>query len=157
VSFDLGDYKEVSERVADLFEKHPDARLRPANPEQPFQVVVIGDKTFIAYAAECYRSDDDKNPSIGVAWEPFPGTTPYTKNSELQNAETSAWGRAIIAAGASTARQGIASAGEVRNRRAESGQPTSSGGKKCAACGESLAGSKAVKHASGELVHERCA
>lgn len=150
-------YKDVPTRIADFKAKHPEGCLRPLNPEQPYDVVTVGSQFFIVYAAAAYRSPDDPTPGVGVAWEPFPGKTPYTANSELQNAETSAWGRAIIAAGASTARQGIASAGEVRNRRAESGQPTSGGGKKCAACGESLAGSKAVKHASGELVHERCA
>jgi hypothetical protein len=35
------------------------------------------------------------------------------------NAETSAWGRAIIAVGAADSRKGIASAEEVRNRAAE--------------------------------------
>jgi hypothetical protein len=54
-----------------------------------------------------------------MAWEVFPGRTPYTRGSELQNAETSAWGRAIIAVGASDSKRGIASREEVRNRQAE--------------------------------------
>ena len=55
-----------------------------------------------------------------MAFEPFPGRTPYTRGSELQNAETSAWGRAIVAAlAADTNRAGVASADEVRNRRAD--------------------------------------
>lgn len=58
-------------------------------------------------------------PGIGVAWEPFPGRTPYTKDSELMNAETGAWGRAIMAALAADAKKGIASAQEVRNRSAD--------------------------------------
>jgi hypothetical protein len=49
----------------------------------------------------------------------FPGRTPYTKGSELQNAETSAWGRAIVAVGAADTKKGIASSEEVRNRRGE--------------------------------------
>jgi hypothetical protein len=40
----------------------------------------------------------------------------------LQNAETAAWGRAIVAALAADTRAGIASQQEVRNRRAEHGQ-----------------------------------
>lgn len=116
------DYKEVPERIADLKAVHPDARLRPVNPEKPFDIVTIGDKTFIVYAAACYRDADDQLPGIGVAWEPFPGRTPYTKDSELMNAETSAWGRAIVAALRSESKS-IASAEEVRNRQAEQSQP----------------------------------
>jgi hypothetical protein len=57
--------------------------------------------TFIAYTCAAYRTADDQRPGIGVAWEPFPGQTPYTAASELMNAETSAQGRAIVAALAS--------------------------------------------------------
>jgi hypothetical protein len=74
---------------------------------------------FIVYAAAAYRTPDDPRPGIGIAWEPFPGRTPYTAASELMNAETSAWGRAIIAVGASDSKPGIASRDEVRTRRAE--------------------------------------
>lgn len=112
------DYKEVPERIADLKKVHPDARLRPVNPDKPFGVVTLGDKTFIVYAAACYRDADDPLPGIGVAWEPFPGRTPYTRDSELMNAETSAWGRAIVAALRSESKA-IASAEDVRNRRAD--------------------------------------
>lgn len=119
MAFDLpADYKQVPERIADLKEKHPDARLRPVNPDKPFEIVTVGDRTFVVYAAACYRDADDPLPAIGVAWEPFPGRTPYTKDSELMNAETSAWGRAIVAALRSESKA-IASAEDVRNRRAD--------------------------------------
>ncbi len=39
------------------------------------------------------------SPGIGTAWEIVPGTTNFTRGSELQNLETSAWGRAIGALG----------------------------------------------------------
>lgn len=117
MSFELPKtYKDVAQRIADLKALHPDAILRPANPDHPFEVVTIGDKTFVAYAAACYRTPNDPLPAIGVAWEPFPGRTPYTRDSELMNAETSAWGRAIVAALRSESRS-IASADEVRNRQ----------------------------------------
>jgi hypothetical protein len=67
--------------------------------------------------AYAYRTPDDQRPGTGLAWEPCPGKTPYTKDSELQNAETSAIGRAIIMVGASDAKK-VASANEVRNRQA---------------------------------------
>ena len=72
---------------------------------------------FLVYAAVAYRSADDVLPGIGCAWDPS-GMTPYTKNSELQNAETSAWGRAIVASLASESKA-VASAEDVRNRQAE--------------------------------------
>ena len=74
---------------------------------------------FIAYTAEAYRGPDDQAPGVGAAWEIYPGRTPYTLGAELMNAETSAWGRAIIAVGASDSKRGIASREEVRNRQAE--------------------------------------
>ena len=43
----------------------------------------------------------------------------FTKDSELQNAETAAWGRAIVAVLASDTKEGIASREEVRNRQTE--------------------------------------
>ena len=55
--------------------------------------------TYIVYAAAAYRTPDDPNPAIGIAYEQFPGRTPYTRTSELMNAETSAWGRALAAMG----------------------------------------------------------
>jgi hypothetical protein len=75
--------------------------------------------TMIVYVAAAYRTPDDPRPGIGVAWEPFPGRTPYTLGSELMNAETSAWGRAIIATLASDSKRGVSSREEVRNRQAE--------------------------------------
>lgn len=115
-SFEMGDYVDVAARIALLRERHPEASLRPLNPERPFEIVEVQGRTFVTYAAACYRTPDDPAPGVGVAWEPFPGPTPYTRDSELQNAETSAWGRAIVAALAADTRGGVASAEEVRNR-----------------------------------------
>jgi hypothetical protein len=114
MGYDLKDYKEVSERIIDLRQKYPDASLQSEVILWPTEAL-----PFIAVKALCYRTRKDENPGVGLAWEPFPGKTPYTRDSELQNAETSAWGRAIVAALASDTKQGVASADEVRNRRAE--------------------------------------
>ena len=118
-SFQMGDYVDVAARITLLRERHPEASLRPLNPERPYEIVQVEGRTFVVYAAACYRSPDDPAPGVGIAWEAFPGPTPYTRDSELQNAETSAWGRAIVAALAADTRGGVASAEEVRNRSGE--------------------------------------
>lgn len=112
----LGDYNDVASRMREFFEKYPEGRLRPS---APWRFETVGDKAFVVYEAAAYRTPDDPTPGVGTAWEPFPGRTPYTKDSELMNAETSAWGRAILAVGAADTKKGIASQEEVRNRQAE--------------------------------------
>jgi hypothetical protein len=119
MAFDLGDYVDVAARITEFRTKHPEGSLQPAELMEPFKVVEIGGQTFIAVVAAAYRSPDDMRPGVGMAYEEFPGKTPYTRGSELQNAETSAWGRAIVAALAADTRRGIASADEVRNRTAD--------------------------------------
>lgn len=116
---DLKDYNTVAMRIAEFRVKHPEGSLRPVNLEEPFRVLDLGGRQFIVYAAYAYRSPEDQQPGVGVAWEPFPGRTPYTKDSELMNAETSAWGRAIVAALAADTVAGIATREEIENRRAD--------------------------------------
>jgi hypothetical protein len=122
----LADYVDVAERIRIFRDKYPNGSLQPANLEKPFELVNIGEKTFLVYIAAAYRSPEDTRPGIGSAWEPFPGRTPYTKDSELMVAETSAWGRAIMAALAADSKR-IASLDEVRARRQaeDAGHPSS--------------------------------
>lgn len=117
------DYIDVATRIAEFREKYPDGSLQPANLEQPFDVLTIAGETYIAYTAAAYRTPDDPRPGVGCAYELVPGKTNFTKGSELQNAETSAWGRAIVAALAADTRKGIASAEEIRNRHADQTEP----------------------------------
>ena len=102
-------YVEVSERIADFRAAHPDGSLQAEIVELRDDLVIVK-----AYA---YRTPDDERPGTGLASEPIPGKTNFTRDSELMNAETSAWGRALIAVGAADAKRGIASANEVRNRQ----------------------------------------
>lgn len=115
----LNDYVDVAARIAEFRGKYPEGSLQPLDLTQPYRVETIGDKTYIVVVAAAYRSPGDQRPGIGMAYEQWPGRTPYTRDSELQNAETSAWGRAIVAALAADTKKGIASAEEVRNRQAD--------------------------------------
>lgn len=113
------DYIDVAERIREFRDKYPEGSLQRVDwgvTEHP------GGAVFVYYTAAAYRTPDDQRPGIGTAWEPFPGRTPYTKDSELMNAETSAWGRAIIAAGAADAKR-VASANEVANRQGVASVP----------------------------------
>lgn len=114
MSFNLDDYIDVAERIKLAKECYPEMSLQPANPLKPFEIVSIDGKTFVVYTAALYRDPADATPAMGCAWEAVPGLTPYTRGSELMNAETSAWGRAIIAAGIPSKK--IASREEVMAR-----------------------------------------
>ena len=119
----MADYVDVAERIRAFRDKHPEGSLQPADPTKPYEIITIGDKTFVVYVAAAYRTPDDTRPGIGTAWETFPGLTPYTKGSEVQNAESSAWGRAIVASLAADTKK-IASLDEVSARRAERDHPS---------------------------------
>lgn len=107
------DYIDVATRIADFREKYPDGRLR----QKSVEFLEFANKHWVVYTAEAWRTADDPAPAQGTAWEPVPGPTNFTRDSELQNAETAAWGRAIVAAMASDTKEGIASREEVRNRQ----------------------------------------
>lgn len=106
------DYVDVAERIRQFKEQYPEGSLQTVYEPKIF---VAGDKQFIAYCAAAYRTPDDTRPGMGWAWEPVPGPTPFTRDSELMNAETSAWGRAIVALGFAT--KHVASADEIRSRQ----------------------------------------
>jgi hypothetical protein len=112
------DYVDVAERIRIFRDLYPEGSLRPADPSRPFWVEdVPGVGPRLIYVAAAFRTPDDPAPGIGSAWEPLPGRTPYTRDSELMVAETSAWGRAIVAALAADTKRGVASADEVRARQ----------------------------------------
>lgn len=110
----LDDYIDVAERLMDFTTRYPEGTLQTID----WSVEEVGGHQFVVYRAAAYRTPDDPRPGHGIAWEPFPGQTSFTRNSELMNAETAAWGRAILACGL-PAKRALASAQEVRNRVAE--------------------------------------
>ena len=116
---DLSDYVPVAERIAKLRADHPDAVLQTIGYE--FREVV--GETVLILCAACFYGPDDRLPGIAFASEPFPGKTPYTRGSEIMNAETSAWGRAIVAKLAAETTRSVASRDEVEARRADEDAP----------------------------------
>jgi hypothetical protein len=111
--FKMDDYVDVAERLRLFKAEYPDGSL--SSTLEPLRDRDGGVINAWLCRAEAYRTPDDPRPGVGHAVEPVPGKTPYTRDSEAMNAETSAWGRAIIALGFPTKK--IASADEVRNRQ----------------------------------------
>lgn len=94
--FDLGDYVQVKDRIAKFYELFGQGRLVTIDVSATREP---DDTPRIWVKAAAYRTPDDPLPGIGWSWLELPGKTSYTKGSELENAETSAWGRAIGALG----------------------------------------------------------
>lgn len=113
------DYVDVAARIVEFREKYPSGSLQQLD----LKFIDFAGSSWVVYTAAAYRSPEDPKPGVGTAWECVPGKTPYTRDSELQNAETAAWGRAIVAALAADTKKGIASADEIRNRTAERTTP----------------------------------
>lgn len=114
MGFENNDYIDVAQRINEFFRRYPDASIQC----DPAVVQTIGDRSFIAVTARAYRTADDARPGIAQAWEPFPGKTNFTRDSEAMNAETSAIGRALAALGVETKRS-MATANDVARRRAD--------------------------------------
>ena len=113
----LKDYVDVAERISIFRDKYPTGCLQPANLNQPLEVFNLDGKAYVMYTACAYRTPDDPRPGVGIAWELVPGATSFTRGSEVMNAETAAWGRAIVAVLAADTKRGVASAQEVNNRQ----------------------------------------
>lgn len=107
----LKDYVPVNVRLIRFYERYPDGIITTERP----QIIEIAGKTFIESRASVFKTPESE-PYSATAWEPFPGGTPYTKNSEAMNAETSAVGRALALAGIEVSKS-IASANEVAARQ----------------------------------------
>jgi hypothetical protein len=91
MSFNLDNYVDVPTRLRMALDKFPDLRVQESQPT--FREV--NDKLYIEIRCTVWRDKDDQLPCIAYCWEPFPGRTTYTKDSEQMNASTSALGRAL--------------------------------------------------------------
>lgn len=90
----MSDYIEVKDRIKAFHDQYPTGSL-----QSEYEVITLGERVWIVVKSYAYRTPDDPRPGIGHAWEAYPGTTPYTKTSELMVGETSSWGRALAALG----------------------------------------------------------
>lgn len=108
----LADYVTVPQRIAQFYELFGQGRL--VTGEVRVEMGPDG-KSRVIVSAAAYRTPDDPLPGIGWSWMELPGTTQFTRGSELENTETSAWGRAIAALGILVDRS-IASRSEVAGK-----------------------------------------
>ena len=105
----MGDgYVEVNERIMAFMAKYPEGSLQA-------DIYTLTD-SLVVMKAYAFRTADDRTPGVGWSSLQIPGSTNFTRGSEIENCETSAWGRAIAALGFEVKR-GIASKQEVSNKR----------------------------------------
>lgn len=88
-------YEEVADRVHRFYREYPQGSIRTSRRE----FVQVGGKDFILMEALVYRNAEDRLPGTGTSMEPIPGLTPFTRGSEVENCETSVWGRALASIG----------------------------------------------------------
>ena len=113
MTFELKDYVEVSERIRAWYEQHPMGRIVTSIEEYTDERVTVRAQVF-REAMKDY-SPDAVPAGVGHSSLAIPGTTPYTKGSELENAETSAVGRALVMAGIPA--KNVSSSNEVESKR----------------------------------------
>jgi hypothetical protein len=107
----LASYITVNERIDAFYAKYPEGSLQSEIVTHTPKIVVV--------KAMAFRTADDPRPGIGHSMMMIPGTTPYTEDSEVENAETSAWGRALAALGFEV-KKGIATRQEIENKETKS-------------------------------------
>ena len=111
-AFNLGDYVDVPTRLAEALKKYPELRIQESKPI----IVTVDNQQYVEISCTIWNSPDDPIPTVAYCWEPIPGRTPYTKGSEMMNASTSCWGRALGAKGFGISKS-IASRNEVQARQ----------------------------------------
>lgn len=94
MSFDLSNYVDVKTRIKLFYERYPEGSL-----QFEFKGVMPSNPEYIWGVAYAYRNAEDPRPSTGTASELAKGKTAFTAGSELQNLESSCFGRCIGALG----------------------------------------------------------
>jgi len=113
MAFNIDNYVDVPTRLKEALLRHPNLRIQ----ETAAEVVTMPDgSTFYRCTVTVWRDEADPIPAIATAAEPYPGKTPYTKNSEFMVGMTSALGRALGYMGFGISKS-IASRNEIEARQ----------------------------------------
>lgn len=113
MAFDLQNYVDVPTRLAEALKRWPNLRIQETVNET---VTMPDGSCFIRCTVTVWRDETDTLPAIATAAEPYPGKTPYTKNSEFMVGMTSALGRALGYMGCGVSKS-IASRNEIEARQ----------------------------------------
>ena len=113
MAFDLQNYVDVPTRLAEAYKRWPNLRIQETVNET---VTMPDGSCFIRCTITVWRDETDTLPAIATAAEPYPGKTPYTKNSEFMVGMTSALGRALGYMGCGVSKS-IASRNEIEARQ----------------------------------------
>ena len=112
MAFDLSEYVDVKTRLKQALALYPQLRIVEHRPE----ITQVGDQLFIECSVTVSRDPDDPIPVTAYIFEPYPGKTTFTKNSEQANGATSVLGRALGYMGMGIDKS-IASSNEVLGRQ----------------------------------------
>lgn len=119
MSFSLDNYTTVAERIIQFYKDYPTGIITTRTAK----IVTVGDHTYVSVIARVWLERQEESFSTDAeAWEVWPGKTPYTRDSEMMNAATSAIGRALMQLGIGITEAGAASRDEVhvaQERRTE--------------------------------------
>lgn len=107
-------YVEVKDRIAAFIAEYPQGSLQS-------EITHLSD-TLVVVKAWAYRTPDDARPGMGHSSLAIPGKTNFTRDAEIENAETSAWGRAIAALGFEV-KKSIATTNEIQNKQQPAPKP----------------------------------
>jgi hypothetical protein len=118
MAFSLDNYVDVPTRLRAALDKFPELSIQETAPK----IVEMPDgKTFLEVTTTVYRAPADPQPVVVSCWEEYPGTTPYTRGAEQQNASTSGLGRALGMLGFGI-KTSIASREDVERRQPQRGE-----------------------------------
>ena len=107
-------YVEVKDRIEAFYKKYPEGSIQS-------EIVMLTDNKVVT-KSYAYRFLEDTRPGVGHSQMSIPGKTNYTRDSELENCETSSIGRAIAALGFEV-KKAFASANEIANKASDDERP----------------------------------
>lgn len=117
MAYDISDYVAVNDRVLEFWKRYPNGAIATGKPEP-----VPGRPDLLMVQAIVYRDPEDRVPVTAWATEYAEGKTSFTRGREVENASTSAVGRALGYYGIGI-KKGMASLNEVVEQEARENAP----------------------------------